>query len=87
MSKVEGNTQVDTINNDSEFKVPDVTNLKVSEQKTEQQKVKTILFCVPGKEFNSRFLLSWSDLLLQCIMNGYRHLYSPIFKKFSIYFS
>ena len=37
-----------------EFKVPDVTNLKVSE-KTEQPKVKTILFCVPGKEFSSRF--------------------------------
>ena len=76
MSKVESTEPVNTTATDSEFKVPDVTNLKVTEQqteqKTEQQKVKTILFCVPGKEFNSRFLLSWSDLLLQCIMNGYR---------------
>tara|TARA_B110000305_G_C19418903_1_gene629675 strand:- start:31 stop:765 length:735 start_codon:yes stop_codon:yes gene_type:complete len=55
-----------------EFKVPDVTNLKVSNKPAEQPKVKTIIFCIPGKVFNSRFLLSWSDLLLQCIINGYR---------------
>ena len=65
MSKVE--------NSESDFKVPDVTNLKVSENQTvEEPKAKIILFCIPGREFKSRFLLSWSDLLLQCIMNGYR---------------
>ena len=47
MSKVEGTEPVNTTPTDSEFKVTNVTNLKVydqqTEQKTEKKKVKTIL--------------------------------------------
>lgn len=70
MSKVDSSVQTST--DGTEFKVPDVSKLKVSENKTVEQKVKTILFCVPGREFSSRFLLSWSDLILQCVINNYR---------------
>ena len=55
---------------DDEFKVPDVSNLKVNNS-TEKQP-KTVLFCIPGEKFNTRFVLSWSDLILQCVMNNYR---------------
>lgn len=65
-------------NTESEFKVPDVRNLNVSENAqpskvVEQKTLKTIVFCVPGNnKFNSRFLLMWSELLLQCFTNNIR---------------
>ena len=35
-------------------------------------KKKVIIFCVPGKTFNSLFLLNWSSLLLKCLLNNYK---------------
>jgi hypothetical protein len=35
-------------------------------------KMKTILFCLSGTEFKSRFLLNWSDILLKCIINNFK---------------
>ena len=60
--------------NDTEFKVPDVTKLKVSDknESVTPPKQKVIVFCIPGKSFTNRFLILWSELLLQCILNGYR---------------
>jgi len=60
---------------DDEFKMPDVTNLKVADENntsvnTNRQQV--ILFCIPGKTFSNRFVVLWSELLLQCLLNGYR---------------
>ena len=66
-------SKVGESNGEDEFKVPDVSNLKVSTEQnsTEQPKMKTIVFCIPGRQFKSRFLLSWSELLLQCLMKNY----------------
>lgn len=60
--------------NDTEFKVPDVTKLKVTDknESVTPPKQKVIVFCIPGKSFTNRFLILWSELLLQCILNGYR---------------
>ena len=59
--------------NDDEFKVPDVTNLQVNDKnEPNENKQQTIVFCVPGKTFTNRFLVLWSELLLQCLLNGYR---------------
>lgn len=73
------------MNSEGDFKVPDVTNLKVSDE-TQENKVKTILFCVPGHEFGSRFLLTWSDLLLRCLANNYRPILCQEYDK-NIYIS
>ena len=59
--------------NSNEFKVPDVTNLQVNDDnKTNENRQKTIIFCIPGKTFTNRFVVLWSELLLQCLLNGYR---------------
>ena len=52
--------------NDNEFKVPDVTNLQVNDEKNEpdENRQQTIIFCVPGKTFTNRFVVLWSELLL-----------------------
>ena len=55
------NTNLDT------FDKPALPN-----QNTKTEKQKVIIFCVPGKQFNSRFLLNWSELLLKCLLNNYR---------------
>lgn len=62
------------VNNDAEFNVPDLINLKVNDDKKEpdENRQQTIVFCVPGKTFTNRFLVLWSELLLQCLLNGYR---------------
>jgi hypothetical protein len=63
---------------DSEFKVPinpNMKNLNVSEEQ------KVVIFCIPGKLFSNKFLLNWSELLLQCIMNGYRPILCQEFDK------
>lgn len=41
-------------------------------QTVNKEAQKIILFCVPGKQFNSKFLLCWSELLLKCLLNNYR---------------
>lgn len=42
---------------------------------------KTIMFCLYGKEFSSQFLISWSEIILQCILNNYRPLISMDYDK------
>jgi hypothetical protein len=45
-------------------------------------KPKTIVFCLPGREFSNNFLRSWSEVLLWCVQNNIRPLlsnhYSPL---------
>jgi hypothetical protein len=41
----------------------------------------TILFCVYGKEFSNTFLVSWSELIIQCMQNNYRPLLSMNYDK------
>ena len=36
-------------------------------QTVNKEEQKIILFCVPGRQFNSKFLLCWSELLLKCL--------------------
>lgn len=47
----------------------------------EQYRGKTVVFCIPGRQFTNNFLLSWSDLFVWCLMNGINPLivnrYSP----------
>ena len=47
-------------------------NLKNNSLQNNDNKQKVIIFCIPGKQFNSRFLLNWSELLLKCLLNNYR---------------
>lgn len=44
----------------------------IDEKMTEETKQKVVVFCIPGKSFTSRFLVGWSELLLQCLVNNYR---------------
>ncbi len=57
------------MSDNDEFKVPDVTKLQ---KPSEQPSQKVIIFCVPGKVFSGKFLINWSELVLQCLINGYR---------------
>jgi|TARA_B110000259_G_C14016571_1_gene401540 hypothetical protein len=52
--------------NDITDGLENITNI----QETQPQKI--IIFCISGDTFSSRFLLHWSELLLQCIINNYR---------------
>lgn len=42
---------------------------------------KTVVFCLPGRQFTNNFLISWSELILWCVNNGITPLlsnaYSP----------
>jgi len=42
---------------------------------------KTVVFCLPGKEYTNNFLMSWSELLVWCMMQDIRPMlvnrYSP----------
>jgi hypothetical protein len=49
----------------------DISSLQKSNNEI-NEKQKVIVFCVPGRQFNSRFLLNWSELLLKCLVNNYR---------------
>lgn len=55
---------------------PDISKMSLNEESTNSTQnnndVKVILFCVPGKTFKSSFLLSWSDIILQCLTRNYR---------------
>ena len=57
------------MSDNDEFKVPDVTKLQPP---SEQPPQKVIIFCVPGKVFSGKFLINWSEVVLQCLINGYR---------------
>lgn len=47
----------------------------------EEYKGKTIIFCLPGRQFSNNFLLSWTNLFSWCLSKGIRPLmvnrYSP----------
>ena len=47
----------------------------------EQYKGKTVIFCLPGKQFTNNFLMSWSELFAWCLSAGIKPLlvnrYSP----------
>ena len=54
--------------------IDDIDELKETIQPNNQDNInpKTIIFCIPGKKFNSKFLLNWSELLIKCLINNYR---------------
>ena len=45
---------------------------EIDEKPSTNTPQKTIIFCVPGKEFKSHFILNWTELLLKCVLNNYR---------------
>lgn len=50
------------------FKANDINMSAVTN--TEQYAGKTIVFCLPGKQFTNNFLMSWNDLFFWCLSNG-----------------
>ena len=39
----------------------------------------TVVFCIPGRSFSKDFLVSWSELLLQCLRNNINPILSPAY--------
>jgi hypothetical protein len=58
--------------NNKKVEIEEIEDLtKNTENIKKEEKPKTIVFCIAGNEFNTQFLLNWSNLLSQCFANGY----------------
>lgn len=52
---------------------PNIEKLNINPiQEASKPEPKIIIFCIPGNLFPRRFFLCWSELVLQCVINGYR---------------